>query len=137
MALSNSYCHAFKKTFNDNDIPRKDNCHACIHNLGSQSRTTTSSCEIVGRCGPFAGRRKNMSRPGPGRQSWTSIRLFRAELLRLREVLSVLRAALNPVLLSILTDSLARSSIKHLRVNSRCLIGLTDQVLSSCPAVAC
>ena len=27
----------------------------------------------------------------------------------------------NPVLLSILTDSLARSSIKHLRVNSRCL----------------
>ena len=41
------------------------------------------------------------------------------ELLRLREVLSVL----NPVLLSILTDSLARSSRKHLRVNSRCLIG--------------
>ena len=29
----------------------------------------------------------------------------------------------NPVLLSKLTDSLARSSIKHLRVNSRCLIG--------------
>ena len=29
----------------------------------------------------------------------------------------------NPVLLSILTDSLARSSIIHLRVNSRCLIG--------------
>ena len=29
----------------------------------------------------------------------------------------------NPVLLSILTDSLTRSSIKHLRVNSRCLIG--------------
>ena len=30
----------------------------------------------------------------------------------------------NPVLLSILTDSPARSSIKHLRVHSRCLIGL-------------
>ena len=29
----------------------------------------------------------------------------------------------NPVLLSLLTDSLARSSIKHLRVHSRCLIG--------------
>ena len=29
----------------------------------------------------------------------------------------------NPVLLSILTDPLARSSIKHLRVNFRCLIG--------------
>ena len=28
----------------------------------------------------------------------------------------------NPVLLSTLTDSLARSSIKHLRVNSRCLM---------------
>ena len=40
-----------------------------------------------------------------------------------REVLSVLRAALDPVLLSILTDSLACSSIKHLRENSRCLIG--------------
>ena len=29
----------------------------------------------------------------------------------------------HPVLLSLLTDSLARSSIRHLRVNSRCLIG--------------
>ena len=29
----------------------------------------------------------------------------------------------DPVLLSILTDSLARSSMNHLRVNSRCLIG--------------
>ena len=40
---------------------------------------------------------------------------------------------LDTVLLSILTDSLARVLLsKHLRVNSRCLIGLTVQCVWSC-----